>query len=34
MTMTEPYMRVEKLVKKFGPFMALNGVDLEVYPGS
>ena len=31
--MTEPYMRVEKLVKKFGPFMALNGVDLEVYPG-
>lgn len=33
MTMTEPYMRVEKLVKKFGPFMALNGVDLEVYPG-
>ena len=33
MTMTEPYMRVEKLVKKFGPFMASNGVDLEVYPG-
>jgi simple sugar transport system ATP-binding protein len=26
-------MRVEKLVKKFGPFTALGGVDLEVYPG-
>lgn len=31
--MAEPYMRVEKIVKKFGPFTALNGVDLEVYPG-
>ena len=31
--MAEPYMRVEKVVKKFGPFTALNGVDLEVYPG-
>ena len=31
--MTQPYMRVEKLVKKFGPFTALNEVDLEVYPG-
>ncbi|MEN0087810.1 MAG: ATP-binding cassette domain-containing protein [Pseudomonadota bacterium] len=26
-------MRIEGLVKKFGPFTALNGVDLEVYPG-
>jgi len=31
--MAEPYLRVEKLVKKFGPFTALAGVDLEVYPG-
>ena len=31
--MAEPYLRVENLVKKFGPFTALNGVDLEVYPG-
>ncbi|MDG1457062.1 MAG: ATP-binding cassette domain-containing protein [Pseudoprimorskyibacter sp.] len=31
--MTEPYMRVENLVKQFGPFTALGGVDLEVYPG-
>ncbi|WP_415920147.1 ATP-binding cassette domain-containing protein [Tateyamaria sp. SN6-1] len=29
----EPYLRVEKLVKRFGPFTALGGVDLEVYPG-
>ncbi|MEO0635901.1 MAG: ATP-binding cassette domain-containing protein [Pseudomonadota bacterium] len=26
-------MRIERLVKRFGPFTALNGVDLEVYPG-
>jgi simple sugar transport system ATP-binding protein len=26
-------MRVENLVKKFGPFSALRGVSLEVYPG-
>jgi simple sugar transport system ATP-binding protein len=26
-------MRVEGLVKRFGPFTALNGVDLKVYPG-
>lgn len=31
--MAEPYLRVEKLVKRFGPFTALDGVDLEVYPG-
>jgi simple sugar transport system ATP-binding protein len=31
--MTQPFMKVEKLVKRFGPFTALNGVDLEVYPG-
>ena len=28
-----PFMRVEKVVKKFGPFTALGGVDLEIYPG-
>ncbi|MEM1362268.1 MAG: ATP-binding cassette domain-containing protein [Pseudomonadota bacterium] len=31
--MADPYLRVEKLVKKFGPFTALNGVDLEVVSG-
>lgn len=31
--MTQPYMRVENIVKRFGPFTALNGVSLEVYPG-
>ncbi|MEO0665535.1 MAG: ATP-binding cassette domain-containing protein [Pseudomonadota bacterium] len=31
--MAEPYLRVEKLVKQFGPFRALNGVDLEVHAG-
>ena len=31
--MAEPYLRVESLVKRFGPFTALAGVDLEVYPG-
>ena len=31
--MAEPYLRVEGLVKRFGPFTALAGVDLEVYPG-
>ncbi|MEO0676215.1 MAG: ATP-binding cassette domain-containing protein [Pseudomonadota bacterium] len=28
-----PYLRVESLVKQFGPFRALNGVDLEVHAG-
>ncbi len=31
--MAEPYLHAENLVKKFGPFTALSGVDLEVYPG-
>ncbi|MGR3491644.1 MAG: ATP-binding cassette domain-containing protein [Shimia sp.] len=31
--MAEPYLRVENLVKKFGPFIALNGVNLEVHAG-
>ena len=31
--MADPYLRVEGLVKRFGPFTALGGVDLEVYPG-
>lgn len=29
----QPYMKVENIVKRFGPFTALNGVSLEVYPG-
>ena len=29
----QAYMRVENIVKQFGPFMALNGVNLDVYPG-
>jgi simple sugar transport system ATP-binding protein len=31
--MADPFLRVEKIVKKFGPFTALGGVDLEVFPG-
>ncbi len=31
--MADPYLRVENLVKRFGPFTALGGVDLEVFPG-
>ena len=31
--MAEPYLRVEGLVKRFGPFTAIGGVDLEVFPG-
>ena len=31
--MADPYLRVEGLVKRFGPFTALGGVDLEVLPG-
>ncbi|WP_299372114.1 ATP-binding cassette domain-containing protein [uncultured Tateyamaria sp.] len=31
--MAEPYLRVENLQKQFGPFIALGGVDLEIYPG-
>lgn len=31
--MAQPYMRVEDVKKKFGPFTALSGVSLEVYPG-
>ena len=30
---SKSYMRVNNTTKKFGPFIALNGVDLEVYPG-
>jgi len=29
----QPYMRVENLVKRFGPFTALAGVSLEIFPG-
>jgi len=28
-----PLIQTEKLVKRFGPFTALNGIDLEVYKG-
>ena len=31
--MAEPLIRTEGLVKRFGPFTALNGIDLEVYKG-
>lgn len=31
--MSQPYLRVENIVKKFGPFTALDGVNFEVYPG-
>lgn len=31
--MAEPVIRCERLVKRFGPFTALNGIDLEVYKG-
>ena len=31
--MAEPLIHVENLVKKFGPFTALNGVNFDVYPG-
>ncbi len=31
--MAVPYLRVENLVKKFGPFTALNGVSLDVHAG-
>lgn len=31
--MSQPYLRVENVTKKFGPFTALNGVSLSVYPG-
>jgi simple sugar transport system ATP-binding protein len=33
MAATEPLIRVEGLVKRFGPFTALNGIDLEVHRG-
>jgi simple sugar transport system ATP-binding protein len=31
--MADPYLRVEGLVKRFGPFTAIGGVDLEVFSG-
>ena len=31
--MTEPYVRLDKIVKRFGPFTALNGVSLHVHAG-
>ena len=31
--MADPLIRAEKLVKRFGPFTALDGVDLDIYPG-
>ena len=29
----QPLIHLEGIVKTFGPFTALNGVDLDVYPG-
>jgi len=31
--MAEPYVRLENIVKRFGPFTALNGVNLDVHSG-
>jgi len=31
--MTEPLIRIEGLVKRFGPFTALDGVDIEIHRG-
>lgn len=31
--MAEPLIRAEGLVKRFGPFTALNGIDLDIYRG-
>lgn len=31
--MVEPLIRVRSLVKQFGPFTALNGIDLDIYRG-
>ena len=31
--MTEPLIRLQAIRKQFGNFIALNGVDLEVFPG-
>ena len=33
MTSAAPYLRIERLVKQYGAFTALNDVSLEVYPG-
>ena len=32
-TSSTPLIKTSGLVKKFGSFTALNGVDLEIYPG-
>ncbi|WP_323012789.1 ATP-binding cassette domain-containing protein [Devosia sp.] len=31
--MAIPVIRLEGVVKRFGPFTALNGIDLDIYPG-
>ena len=31
--MTEPYLRIERLVKQYGAFTALKDVSLEIFPG-
>ena len=33
MSVQRPSIEVRNLVKRFGSFTALNGVDLDVYPG-
>ena len=30
---TEPIIQIKNLVKRFGPFTALNGIDLDIYKG-
>ena len=32
-TAAEPLVKLRGIVKKFGPFVALNGVDMDIYPG-
>ncbi len=31
--MAEPLIRIEGLVRRFGPFTALDGVDIDIYRG-
>ena len=33
MSVQRPSIEVRNLVKRFGSFTALNGIDLDVYPG-
>ena len=31
--MSEPIIKIKNVVKRFGPFTALNGIDLEIHKG-